>query len=275
MHSQGITKAKIWLIVLVSVVALAVAAGALFAGVFEAGRTSPPKAASTTPSKQSSVTTARPLVPATAAPTQSAVSSPPPPAASLETAEAPAFVPEVVRTVQASVPSQQPARRPAQTSQQPSCPSGTVISGLTDVTVAGEKEWMVGTLVDLVGHGAVVNRTTAAVSVSLSLPYVQGLDSNGRLTMNSFTGDFDYAPPLGQPRPGSVSLAPGESITYTFAAKEVTSKTMSATVAWYSDPKYTVYGYSDIPATSLCPAPAVASPPGGASIMNTYVPRAQ
>lgn len=236
---------------------------------------SPIGAVPTAPAKQPALLTTYPVQPPTATATRSDAAASPAPTARIETAEVVATVPDVGQTLQASVPAQQQEHRPAQTSQQPMCPSGTVISGLSYVTVTGEREWMVGTLLDLVGHGVISNGTTAPVNIPLYLPYIPGLDATGRLTMNSFSGDFDYTPPPGQPRHATISLAPGQSITYTFVAKEVTSKTVSATVAWYSNPEFSVSGFSDIPSTMFCPGPAVSSPPGGASIMNTYVPQGQ
>lgn len=275
MTSRGTRKARVWTTLVLSFIAVAVAGGAVAAGVIESAATTQGKAVATALSKPAPLSRSYPAQ-QTAAPTRRQPSSAPP-VASPETSTPVAEVPGIVQTLPAVPVTAPPVVRPSasQTAQQRICPSGTVISGLTDVTVTGERDWIVGTLIDFVGQGAVKNGTSASVDVSLSLPYIQGLDATGRLTTNSFSGDFDYNPPPGQPRPSSVSLAPGDSLTYTFAAKDVSSKTVAATVAWYSDPKYTVYGYSDTPSTLQCPPPPISSPPGGPSIMNTYVPRSQ
>ena len=126
---------------------------------------------------------------------------------------------------------------------------------------------------DLVGHGSVHNGTTVAVELWLYLPYIQGLDESGNVTMNGFSGDFDYNPPKGTPRPGSISLAPGQTAKYTFTLEGVTSNDMSETVGWYSDPKDPVSRYSDLDLQIACPDVVVSAPPNGPSIMNTFTSR--
>lgn len=272
---------KIVAIALASLLGIAIAAAAVIAGVVESSKPAssvghfqttapnpptassfeavpepdPPEPSDTTLPSMSQATTEAPLPP--------------------EPAVEPEVVPEVERTAP-SVPTVQapvPESRPAVTAEPENiCPTGTVTSGLTDVTVQNEREWIVGYLVDVVGHGSIHNGTTEAVDVSLYLPYIQGLDAAGRLTMNSFTGDFNYNPPKGTPRPGTLSLLPGQELTYTFAAKDVTSDKMRETVAWYSDPKDAVRNYSDIQTQIDCPEDVrVAAQPGGPSIPNTHV----
>lgn len=149
------------------------------------------------------------------------------------------------------------------------CPSGKVVSGLTDVAVQNQRPWIDRYLVDLVGHGSVHNGTTAAVDLSLHLPYIKGLDVSGNVTMNGFSGDFDYNPPKGTPRPASISLASGQTARYTFALKDVTSDEMSETVAWYSDPAEPVLYYSDLDIQIECSDVVVSAPSHGPSVMNT------
>lgn len=258
---------KMVLIAVVALMATAVAAAAVMAGIVESGKPASSvgefRTAKPNPTVSSRLEVVRPTAKAEAnrdplpAPSP-ATSTAPPPAA---------VVPEVVQTVQARVPAAPPTAAPKASKV---CPSGTVVSGLTDVTVTGQREWIVGHLVDLLGHGSIHNGTTAAVDISLYLPYVQGLDAAGRLTMNSFTGDFDYNPPPGTPRPGTLSLPAGQTLTYTFTAKDVTSDKMRETVAWYADPEDPVWHYSDIQIQIDCPDVSITTSPGGSSIPNTY-----
>jgi hypothetical protein len=189
-----------------------------------------------------------------------------PPQATLEAPPETAFMPEPAPAAEPAVPD-----APAPMAPEPTmtCPSGKVVSGLTDIAVQNQRPWIDRYIVDLVGHGSVHNGTTAAVDVWLYLPYIEGLDVSGNLTMNGFSGDFDYNPPKGTPRPGSISLAPGQTARYTFAQKDVTSDVMSETVAWYSDPTDPVSYYSDIDIQVACPDVVVSAPPLGPSIMNT------
>lgn len=277
MASPGTNRVlKIMAIVVVSLLAIAVAAAAVIAGVVESGKQTSSVGEVTVQPKQ----TASPSLEvawATASPeaTREPESTAKPEATreaeptTQTTFEAPpaAVAPEVIQTIQARVPEAPPAAAPEPTKV---CPSGTVVSGLTDVTVTGQREWIVGHLVDLRGHGRIHNATTAAVDIWLYLPYVQGLDAAGRLTMNSFSGDFDYNPPPGTPRPGTLSLSPGQALTYTFTAKDITSDNMRETVAWYADPNEPVGHYSAIQTQIDCPDVIVTSPPGGPSIPNTY-----
>lgn len=258
---------KIVAIAVVSLLAIAIAAAAVMAGIIESSkpasritevRTQKPK-----PTVSSKLEVVRPTAKAEMPKT-------PAPAPTLATSQAPppdAISPEVVETVQARVPAARPTVSPDPTK---ACPSGTVVSGLTDVTVTGQREWIVGHLVDLLGHGSIHNGTTAAVDISLYLPYVQGLNAAGRMSMNSFTGDFDYNPPPGTPRPGTLSLPAGQTLTYTFSAKEVSSEKMRETVAWYTDPQDPVWNYSDIQVQITCPNVTVTAHPHGPSILNTY-----
>lgn len=189
-----------------------------------------------------------------------------PPLATLEAPPETAFMPEPAPAADPVVPD-----TPAPMEPEPAmtCPSGRVVSGLTDVTVQNQRPWIDRYLVDLVGHGSVHNGTTAAVDLWLYLPSIEGLDVSGNVTMNGFSGDFDYNPPQGTPRPASISLAPGQAARYTFERKDVTSDEMSETVAWHSDPTDPVSHYSDIDIQIECPDLLVSAPPHGPSIMNT------
>lgn len=262
-------------IAVASLLVIAAAAAAVISGVVQFGKpvSAVGEVRTATPEPTASATLE--LVPRTPSPSPSATPVPTTrlPATSQATFEAPpppepAVVPEVVQTVQARVPEIQPTTAPEPKTV---CPSGAVTSGLTDVKVQNKREWIVGHLVDLVGHGRIHNGTTAAVEVSLYLPYIKGLDASGELTMNSFAGDFDYNPPPGTPRPGTISLPAGETLTYTFTAKDVTSDDMRETVAWHADPEENVWHYSDIQMQIDCPDVVVTPHPGGPGIPNTFV----
>ncbi|MBG0739043.1 hypothetical protein IV500_06465 [Paeniglutamicibacter antarcticus] len=273
---------KIAAIALASLLGIAIAAGAVIAGVVESSKPAysvgqfqttapnPPTSLSSKAVPQTDVLErSEATLPSTSqATTEMSV----PPESALE----PEVAPEVEHTVppvpivQVPVAESRPAAT-ATAAPENICPSGTVTSGLTDVTTQNKREWVVGYLFDLVGHGSIHNGTTAAVDVPLYLPYIEGLDTAGHLTMNSFTGDFNYNPPTGTPRPGTLSLLPGQALTYTFAAKDVTSDKMRKTVAWYADPKEAVWNYSDIQNQIDCPEVPVAAQPGGPSIPNIHV----
>ncbi|MEQ4519309.1 hypothetical protein ABLI39_08105 [Pseudarthrobacter sp. B907] len=124
--------------------------------------------------------------------------------------------------------------------------------------------------VDILGHGSISNKTTAAVDIPLYVPYIEGLDVDGRTTMNGFRGEFDFSPPPGVPRPSTLALQPGQTISYTFTQKGVSSTILTKTIAWYSDPKYTVSNFTDLTTQTKCPKVNVISPPQGPSIANTY-----
>lgn len=269
---------KIILVVLVSVVGVAVAAGAIMAGVLETERSAANgKTGQTTgPTAVASLQVVRP----TAAP-RTATSRPAPAptaAASVSVTEPTAYAPEVIETVQAAVPAgQPPQQQPAPARQQTVCPPGVVESGLTDITVTNERHTTVAggiTMVDIVGQGLIRNRTTAPVYIFDSAPSVQGLDANGRLTIYLDT-DFNWNPAPGQPRPAQITLQPGEELTYSVHRTGLYTETLRKTAAWYVNPEDSVDYYADFRTYVDCPEVSVVALPGGTSIMNTYVPWGQ
>lgn len=114
-----------------------------------------------------------------------------PPRATVEAPPETAYMPEPAPAAELAVPD-----APAPMAPEPTmtCPSGKVVSGLTDVAVQNQRPWIDRYLVDLVGHGSVHNGTTAAVDLWLYLPSIKGLNVAGNLTMNGFSGLRDKEP---------------------------------------------------------------------------------
>lgn len=247
------------------------------AGVIESERAANRKTGSTgKPGAAASLEAVAPTsVPATATPRPHPVptSAPSAPVPAAPTA----YTPEVIQTAQSAVPpAQQQLPAPAAIPQTV-CPSGVVESGMTDVTVVNERYTTVANIsteADVLGHGLIRNRTTAPVYIFDSAPSVKGLDVSGRLTFY-LTGEFDWTPPVGQPRPPQITLQPGQDLTYTVRNNEVLTKTLRETAAWYVNPKDSVDYYSDFRTYADCPPLTVVALPGGTSIMNTYVPWGQ
>lgn len=267
MGAKGVSRtARIALIVSISAVGLSVAASAVIAGIVE----SQPKAATSV--KSSPELTRVPVVPTVSPTSHTPVRSPAPAAmpSALTTVTEPAVASRVPAPPAVTQPVPVPAPRPT-VAAAPTCPPGTVVSGIMDVAFPKEHELVTGIwYVDMLGHGSISNKTTAAVDISLYIPYIEGLDVNGRVTINGFRGDFDYTPPPGVPRPSTLALQPGQTINYTFAEDGVSSTVLTKTIAWYSDPKYTVSNFTDLTIEAKCPKVTVVSPSQGPSIANTY-----
>ncbi len=130
------------------------------------------------------------------------------------------------------------------------------------------------TVVDIQGHGAIRNDTTAPIHVFSSEPSVKGLDIDGRVT-TYLDAEFDWKPAPGEPRPAQITLQPGPTLSYVVTEQGLSSSTLRKTKAWYVDPKDSVEGYSDFRTYVDCPAAPVAAISGGPGITNTYVPRGQ
>lgn len=286
MNFWGIRKAPIWLIVVFSVIALTVTVGAIAAGFVESGKTTLGKTASTEDDKQSSSSTIHPIRPTStpraterlrpttkARPTAETVPTVAVPTSTIIPGEREPVAPKVVQTVQASPAFTQPSGQHP-TPSATVCPSGVVTSGLTDITVTNERAINVFTLVDIVGHGAISNDTTAPIDVYISSPSVKGLDVDGRVSTYLDT-EFDWRPAPGEPRPAQVTIQPGQMLTYTVAEQGLSSSTLRKTTAWYVDPNDSVDRYSDFDTYANCPRVSVVAVPGGPSIMNSYVPRGQ
>lgn len=269
MKSPGMgPSTRITLVVILSMLAVAVSAAVVIAGVVGSNHKEPIGYAAPTPTQKGTLSLYT-IPPSTPAPVRSTIAAPTPTA---EPIPAPAATaPEVIRTIQAPIPTTQPRPNPAPKV----CPTGTVISGLTDVTVQNERYTTTAnltTMVDVTGRGSIHNGTTSAVKVSLYIPTVKGLDVQGRQTLIHFGGDFDYTPPPGVPRPYEIAVGPAETVTYTFTAKEVRSATIRETVAWYVDPASNVGDYADFDTYIECMDVPVSPPANGPSLMNIYVP---
>jgi hypothetical protein len=272
---------KITLIALTSLVALAIAVGAIYAGVIESERTSAARkmAPTTRPTAAASLEVVRPTaapktaasVPAPTATTPAAMEStpitPPSPAA----VESTAYAPEVFQTVEARIPAaptvpRMPAAQPPET-----CPSGAVTAALDSITF----EWPYSTLPDevtVVGRGTLHNGTTAAIQIpEYDVPDLDGLDSKGQIAAIETYGEYDWAPPPGVPSGGYVVLQPGESVTY--VVKDSTLGSMIVPVThWYSATESgSVQMYYDT-ASSLCTVTGMEDASGKA-IANTFIPR--
>lgn len=139
---------------------------------------------------------------------------------------------------------------------------------MTRVTFKDERQWVVGSLVNVVGSGSFHNGTNAKVDVSIiSIPFVRGLDDSGATVWNNWTGEFDYVPPAGKPRPSSVTLAPGESIQYSFVSNDVSSSNLAKIRYWYSDVENQLVNFQDMNITVACGNPRIAV---GESLPNTF-----
>lgn len=152
------------------------------------------------------------------------------------------------------------------------CPSGAVSTGLTQVGIADEREWIVGTIMNVVGQGEFHNGTSAPVRIS-STPNVQGLNKAGRPVAYPDLLDFDYSPSPGVPRPPSIELAPGMTLNYSFKFKDMSSTRMADVVAWYAELWQGNVQAVDVDAYIACGDPEVVANKTGPSIFNTYDPR--
>lgn len=265
--------ARLAVIVSLSLLGLTVAAAAVITAVVESWQ-NPAGAAS---AKSFSQATQKPVV--TPAPTSTYTRTPTPAVlpseATSPTAAVTSAAPHLAESPAVAMPAPVPPQRqaapapPAQAT--PSCPSGMVVSGIMDVAFPKEHELVTGIwYVDILGHGSISNKTTATVDISLYVPYIEGLDVDGRLTITGFRGDFDFTPSPGVPRPSTLALQPGQTISYTFTQEGVSSTVLAKTIAWRSDPKYSVSNFTDTTVQTKCPKVNVVSPPQGPSIANTY-----
>lgn len=265
---------KIILIVISCVAALGLVAGATVAGLVESKRSSGGLEAGATP--QPTAVASLQVVRPTADGNATVRPAPAPTSAPSRPVPGPmAYVPEVIETVRAPVPPAQPLQQQtAPTGKQTVCPSGVVESGLTDITVTNERYTTVAgvsTMVDVLGHGLIQNRTTAPMYIFNGAPAVRGLDVNGRVTIY-LDSDFDWKPVPGEPRPAQILLQPGQNLTYTVQRRELSTETLHATTAWHVNPEDSVDYYADVQAYVGCPEVSVVALPGGPAIMNTYIP---
>lgn len=272
MTIRGTKKLTISLVVALCVIAVAVAASAVVAGVAESGKKTPVVASS--PTKQPPAPAVRPTRSPAPIPQQTReASSTPAPMQPLLEAPAPA-APETIQTLQAPAPTKQPGQS---AQQQTVCPTGVVTSGLINITVTNERYTTVAgvlTEVDVIGQGIIRNGTTAPVYVYSSPPSVEGLDVNGRLTTYLDT-DLDWKPAPGEPRPYQVTLKPGQELTYSVTRNGLSTRTLQQTTAWHVKPEDAVDRYSDFDTYNGCFEVPVTTPPGGTSIMNSYKPWGQ
>lgn len=72
--------------------------------------------------------------------------------------------------------------------------------------------------------GSVTNNTTAVVTVwDDDVPNFTGLNARGETVIIELYGKWDWTPPPGTARPTSLSLNPGQQLTYTVSSTEYNS----------------------------------------------------
>lgn len=190
--------------------AIAVAVGAIMAGVIESGRASASdKASLTRATGTASLEVRRQTTsPKTVAAVPSPTPTPTPTPAARPTGSAPtASVPGAPQYVEAPAPAlgQTVPAQPPTLAPQPrnSCPSGSVTAALDSITF----EWPYSTLpneVTIVGRGTLHNGSSAAIRISeRDVPNLYGLDSKGRIATIELYGEYDWAPPPGIPSGGT------------------------------------------------------------------------
>lgn len=257
MESQGVSKLKVALIVVLALLAVAVAASAVVAGIVESNK-KPAKTAATT-SKTTAESTLFPVTPSASAtlwPTAAPLATWTP------TAQAQVPVPNaspVPETVQAPAPA--PARR--------QCPTGSVTAQLTSVAFDMATPSSSLTQVTITARGILLNGTTSPIGVGEDdIPNFQGLDERGQSIVIELYGTYDWAPPPGQPSMGEFVLEPGASVAYTAVSKTWDTTIMNVRF-WFS---------ATVPGSILlyfpgrdvvCPVPGM-TPADGKPIPNTF-----
>lgn len=261
MASQGVIRFKVALIVVLALLSVAIAAGAVVAGIVESNKK--PVKAGATVSKATVEARVVPVTPSRS-PTPEPTAAPLP--ARSPTAQAPvpvATAPPVRETVQAPVPAPVPAPVRRQ------CPTGSVTAHLTSVTFDMATPSSSLTEVTITGRGVLTNNTNSPIGVGEDdIPNFQGLDVRGQSIVIELYGTYDWAPAPGQPSMGEFVLEPGASVAYT-----AVSKTWDTTVKdvrfWYS---------ATVPGSMLlyfpgrdvvCPVPGM-TPADGKAIPNTF-----
>lgn len=262
MTSRGTRKGRIWLIVVLSVIAVAVATGAITAGVIESGKKTPVKVAPTASARASSFATSSPVRPtATSQPTPTAV-----PATTTavqttaETEPAVPAAPSVPTPIEAFTPPVVP------------CPAGVVAGGLTSISLTPAPQYGVG-YVAIDGRGVIHNATDAPVTFfDGDIPDVQGLNVRGETHILITRGDFDYLPPAGQPRPSTLTLAPGQSMGYSIKSdREYESSVLRVQQFYSAMDRYDIY-FSSWSNHRDCGNPVRHDLPSGQSLPNSYAP---
>jgi hypothetical protein len=156
------------------------------------------------------------------------------------------------------------------------CPTGVVRAGIDRIEF-GAPSYDGATYISVTAHGSVRNESSAAITFAdADTPNLEGLDSRGSTTFFEQYGEFSYVPPAGKPRPGELTLEPGQSMSYNVIKEYVPTGVLAATKFWYTDldsHSFTVY-FSDAPALPGCDFPRVVANAAGQSLANPYKPSA-
>jgi hypothetical protein len=167
--------------------------------------------------------TARPSITPTPAKTAAASPSPtyaPPPVPQFSQPAPPVAESPVAKPA----PAPAPARR--------LCPSGLVDAALASVSFS-PYEYNDNKSVITV-KGSVTNNTTAAVTINDNdVPNFSGLDTRGESIIIELYGKWDWTPPPGNARPNSITLAPGQQLTYTVSSTDNNS-TINDVKYWFT-----------------------------------------
>ncbi|ABK02378.1 hypothetical protein Arth_0981 [Arthrobacter sp. FB24] len=103
-----------------------------------------------------------------------------------------------------------------------------------------------------------------------SIPSVSGLNLRGESVYTSGLGEIDYTPSAGEPWPSRVSLAPGESLYYSFTEKDMSSTALAEIRYWHTETDSVWVDYAEFDLHVRCGTVDVIPPSQGKSIPNTF-----
>ena len=257
---------KTALVAVFCLVAVAIASGAVVAGVLESSRVASAKAAASPTAVQRPPSVATPqATPAKATSTPTPTMTRTPTAASVV-----ADVPQQVVTTETPRSARQPQPAPAPLPTK-TCPAGTVTSTLTSVDYKETSRYGYPEVL-VTGRGTITNGTTAAVQImQTDVPDLEGLDERGQIEAIQTTGTYDWAPPPGVPSGGVIDLQPGQTLAFTVV--EDTYRPSSTVKYWYSSTESgSVLMYFTDFRNANCHVFGMPERSGN-SIANTFVPK--